>query len=109
MKRQAYICGPYSASSEARNLMNIRAALKMGILLLETKGLHPIVPHVGLNHGTEWNVAMDHDYKILRSLNPEVDMVITLEGWRDSAGSLTEVDLANKLGIPVYAAHEVIV
>ena len=36
------------------------------------------------------------------------DMVVTLDGWRDSAGARTEIQVALACGIPVYEFADVV-
>lgn len=45
-----------------------------------------------------WQTCMRHDLSALLAC----DSVVTLPGWRPSAGASLEVDVARRLGMPVF-------
>jgi hypothetical protein len=103
--RQAYICGPYTSSTEDGTRANIRAALGYSHALVAS-GWFPICPHASGFHHATWDEAMERCRSIIRGLDPNRDALVTLPGWLHSKGSKEEVQLAEQLGIPVLSVDE---
>ena len=100
MTRTAYICGGYTAPTDAARRANIRKALEAGLIMLD-QGYFPLVPHVSMNHETDWETALQRCEATIRSLDPRTDCLITLDGWQQSAGCKREVALAVSIGLVV--------
>ena len=98
--KQAYICGGYTAPTDAARRANIRKALEAGLIMLD-QGYFPLVPHASMNHETDWETAMQRCEATIRSLDPRTDCLITLDGWQQSAGCKREVALAVSIGLAV--------
>lgn len=95
MRSRIYVAGPYSSDPEGNTYM----ALVEGQRLLE-RGYAPMVPH--LSHF--WNEVIENPYSDWLDLDlawvAVADAVYRIPG--DSPGADREVELADKLGIPVY-------
>jgi len=109
MKRQAYIAGAYTAKTPEETLMNIRAAMQAGILVLEALGAHVIVPHCSMSHETAWGPAMDRCADVIRSMDPARDCLVLLPGWDKSKGAIWEKAFAESLGMSVRTLAEMLV
>lgn len=95
MKR-VYVAGPYTKGDVAEN---VKKAIESGDILLHC-GYAPYIPH--LNHF--WHFLKPHSYDDWMALDVEWLMacsaLIRLAG--ESKGADLEVELAQKLHIPVY-------
>ena len=100
MTRTAYICGGYTAPTDAARRANIRKALEAGLIMLD-QGYFPLVPHASMNHETDWETALQRCENVIHSLDPRTDCLITLDGWQSSKGCIREVALADAIGLPV--------
>jgi hypothetical protein len=99
-----YLAGPYSHPDPAVRERRYREACRVTAALLRA-GRHvfsPIVhghPLVEFGMPTDWESWQRIDREHLRRCD-EV-LVLTLDGWQDSAGVLAEVRQAAQLGLPV--------
>jgi len=95
----AYIAGPYRANTINRTVENIRNAEKMAIKYWK-KGYAVICPHKntalfdGICPDETW---LRGDIEIMK----RCDLVVMVPGWETSQGSVTERDIAVKIGIKV--------
>ena len=96
MKAKVYISGPYSQGDVA---VNVRNAFKAANSLADL-GFAPLVPHT--THF--WHLIFPRPYKFWIDLDKEFipccDALLRLIGH--SRGADKEVDLAIKLGVPVF-------
>jgi hypothetical protein len=106
MIRQAYVAGSYSSCFPCSVLLNIRAALKAGLQILEVKGWHPIIPHASMSHDTEWHPAMDRCADVIRSMDAQRDCLVLLPGWEKSRGACWEKEFAKSLGMDILTLEE---
>jgi len=100
VKPRVYIAGPYSQGDVALNVRNaFEAADKLANL-----GFAPFVPHS--THF--WNMLFPRPYEFWLGLDneflPVCHAVLRLPG--ESHGANGEVDLATRLGIPVFTSVE---
>lgn len=97
---KVYVAGPYTGGDPA---VNTRTAMLAGAALIEA-GHYPFIPHLfhflHLLSPQPYEVWTDQDFAWL----PECGALIRLPG--ESRGSDAEVEVARKLGIPVYGSVE---
>ena len=105
--RQCYVAGSYSSPTEDGTRAHIRAALFCAYALT-TSGWHPIVPHVMGLHEASWGTAMVRCRDLIRGLDPQRDVLVTMPGWQASRGAVEEVELARSLGVRVMTFFEAI-
>lgn len=96
-----YIAGPFRGSNSWEIECNIRRA---EVLALEVwrAGYAALCPHTNNRYFTGAapdDVWLRGDLELLK----RCDAVLTTEDWHRSAGARNEVDLALRLGIPVYS------
>jgi len=98
-----YIAGPYTNGDVAMNVRNAFAAAND----LADRGFAPFVPHA--THF--WHMLFPRPYEFWLDLDnqflPCCQAVLRIPG--ESSGADKEVDLAKKLGIPVFTAIEEVV
>ena len=96
--KKIYIAGPYTKGDVA---LNIKNAIMIGDILA-CRGFLPFVPH--LTHF--WHMMYHHDIDFWYSYDNEwlkiCDGLLRIPG--ESIGSDKEVELAKKLGIPVFSS-----
>lgn len=103
MKR-IYVAGPYRAATVAGVVTNIRRAEATGIAAMQL-GWAPFIPHMNT---ALWD-GLFPDSVFLESglaFLGVCDAVVLVPGWLDSKGTLADIDMAKRLGIPVYETHE---
>lgn len=100
MKR-IYIAGRYSAGNTIELLDNIREGIEMGAKLIKM-GHSPFCPW--LDHQFQFfeNLEIDDYYNYSMSWLEVSDAILVLPGYKDSKGTLKEIERANELGIPIY-------
>lgn len=94
-----YVAGPYRSDSEWQVVQNIRNAEAVSLELWGL-GYAVICPHkntalFGGAHPDD--VWLQGDLEILR----RCDALYRLPAWESSAGTITEVELARTLGLPI--------
>ena len=103
MSKFAYIAGPVTGIPD-RN----RPAFEVARLVVERiTGARVTIPHDFVKESDAETTAMVLCVvaicdMVKLGLSP---VVVVLPGWRESAGSLVEVALARKLGVPVCELH----
>lgn len=98
----AYVAGPYRAKTIYEITQNIERAKRLAVKLWK-KGYAVICPHANsalMDGACDDAVFLDGGLELLR----RSDFVVLLDGWKESAGTFKEVELAHELDIPVY--HE---
>ena len=103
MKR-VYMAGPYSANNVIDVLRNIGKGEAMAARLFKL-GFAPFCPchdkdFVIKNFNENFNVQQFYDYSI--SWLKVSEAVYLGEGWKNSKGTLEEIETAKKLGIPIF-------
>src|SRR5947209_11617163 len=100
MIARIYVAGPYTKGDVAVNVRNAYAAANH----LADLGFAPFVPHA--THF--WHMLFPRPYEFWLNLDnqflPYCEAVLRLPG--ESSGADKEVDLARKLGIPVFTKIE---
>jgi len=95
-----YIAGPYSSKSDNELLGNIMAARDVAVKVWQS-GHFAICPHLntafmsGICDEAQFYAG---DLEILK----RCDAVVTVPGWKESAGSKFEIVKAQSLDIPIY-------
>tara|TARA_R100000935_G_C2709882_1_gene113654 strand:+ start:168 stop:563 length:396 start_codon:yes stop_codon:yes gene_type:complete len=107
MKKQpmpvVYVAGPYRAESRAGVTLNIQAARAVGLAAIR-KGWSPIIPHANTGDLDVVDPDIGDRFWLAATLElmTRCDAVLLCPGWECSAGTLAEIDAANKQGLPVY-------
>lgn len=100
LERLVYIAGPYSAPSAWQRECNIRAA-ECQSLKLWRAGVPSICVHTMTRHffgELDESDAIAIDDQLLLSC----DAVLLCPGWRDSKGTLRELEIAKANGIRIF-------
>lgn len=95
-----YVAGPYTAADSWRREENIRRAEELSLEVLRI-GHYPICPHTMSRFffgQVPEAVAIAWGLDLVRVS----EALLLVSGWQDSAGTRTEIELARKLGLPVY-------
>lgn len=99
-KKKVYMAGPYTKGDVG---INVRNAIQWGDQIA-TEGMVPFIPHLShfwhLVEPRTYSFWVDYDNEWL----PLCDALYRIDG--ESAGSDAEVELAKKLGIPVFYDFE---
>ncbi len=101
--RIAYIVGPYRAGTPHGIKLNIDRAEAYAAKYWKL-GYAVICPHK--NSGLLDGICPDEnflkgDHEFIRRMTGD-DLLVLIPGWQESSGSCDELDLAVKLGIPVF-------
>jgi hypothetical protein len=97
-----YTAGPYRAKLEWELIQNIRRAEEWAALGW-AYGCAMICPHKNTAHfggilGMDDQVWLDGDLEIIA----RCDFLLVVPGWERSSGTKAEIELADKLGIPIF-------
>jgi len=96
----AYIAGPYRATTPHKTQLNIDRAREVALKMWKSS-YAVICPHMNSAHfdgecdDTQWLLGY---LEILK----RCDLMVLLPNWLDSRGTIEEVNLAFKEGIPTY-------
>ena len=106
--QRIYVAGPYSGGTIA-TFNNMRAGMRKSTELL-LKGYAPFCPwldyHFLLMLQGEEKLEVDTFYKYSLAFMEVCDAVLLLPGWEQSKGTLAEIEIAEKVGIPVFKPEE---
>lgn len=103
MKR-IYVAGPYSADNVIDVLKNIGRGEKACAELF-SKGFAPFCPWHDKSYVTDnpdSDFTIDQFYQFSIAWLVVSDAVLLVDGWENSKGTLAEVEIASKNGIPVF-------
>lgn len=104
-----YVAGPYSSDNVIGVLTNMRQGMRKATELL-TKGYAPFCPwldfHYTLMLQREETLTVPDYYAYSIAWLEVSDGVLLLPGWENSNGTLKEIEIAEKLGIPVFLPNE---
>lgn len=95
-----YVVGPYRSTTERGLVDNIRRAEARAIEVWQL-GAAALVPHMNTAHFggiIPDRVFLDGTLEMMR----RCDALITCEGWELSIGSVSEIEKARRLGLPVF-------
>ena len=104
MKR-IYIAGAYSADNVITILDNIREGMRLAtkVLLL---GYAPFCPwldfHFQLMLRGDEKLTVEDYYRYSIAWLKVSDAMLLVPGWQSSRGTKTEMEIADKMGIPIY-------
>lgn len=102
-----YIAGPYRGKNSWEVEQNIQRA-ESYIEMIAKCGILPVCPHTmfrnfdGTMTGQWW---LDATAQLL----VRCDGIFLVDGWRNSAGSLSELEMAKGLGMDIFAHDESLV
>lgn len=101
-----YVAGRFSAPTREGVEANILAAVDVALDVARTGGF-PITPHANTAHPLFENLQpysfwIEGTAELLR----RSDALITVPGWEASSGARGEVELAHRLGKPVFHSIE---
>lgn len=102
----AYVAGPYRAKTIYGITQNIEKAKKLAVKLWK-KGYAVICPHANsalMDGACDDSAFLDGGLELVR----RSDFIVLVDGWKDSTGTLKEIELANELGIPVYHEEDIV-
>lgn len=104
MRKRIYVAGPYSADNVMTVLDNMRRGMRVCTELL-LQGHAPFCPWLDyqfqlmLRGDESLSVSDYHEYSI--AWLAVADEMLVLPGWKNSKGTLGEIELARKRGIPI--------
>lgn len=110
--KKIYIAGPYSASNVIDVLGNMRRGMRLATKVFKA-GFAPFCPHLDFHYslmvreGEDFTVCEYYDYSM--AWLEVSDAVLLLPGWRESKGTMKEVDRAYELKIPVFGHFNALV
>jgi len=101
--KRVYVAGPYSANNVLDVLRNIGRGEKMCANLFAL-GFAPFCPWHDKSYVIdlpEAGFSVDQFYKYSIAWLEVSDAMLLLPGWKNSKGTLAEIDKANELSIPI--------
>jgi len=103
--KKVYVAGAMSADNILEMLQNIHDGIKLGAELLK-RGYAPFVPHFDtafkIQNGVDFDVPMQYYYDYTMEWLKVSDAVLVCPNWKNSKGTLAEIEKAKELSIPVY-------
>ena len=101
---KVYVAGPYSANNVIDVLKNIGRGEKACAKLF-VNGFAPFCPwhdksFVTDNSEYDFTVEQFYDYSL--AWLKVSDLMLVLDGWKDSKGTLEEMKVAKELNIPIF-------
>jgi len=101
-----YVAGPYRAKTPERVRMHISQAKATAVLLAE-KGWYPVTPHLNTAEFEQLAPWLTDQFYLdgTAELMSRCDAVCLVPGYEFSEGTAEEIDIARKLGIPVYKSE----
>ena len=104
-----YVAGPYSADSICTGLTNMKHGIRKATELM-LRGYAPFCPwldyHFTLMTRENETITLEQYYAYSIAFLEVCDAVLLLPGWENSKGTVAEVELAKKIGIPVFLPEE---
>ena len=107
MKR-VYVAGPYSADNVTDVLRNIGRGEKVCAEVFRN-GFAPFCPWHDKSYVTDLpdeDIPVETFYKFSMAWLEVSDAVLLVQGWEKSKGTLAEIEMAKKLGIPIF--HDIL-
>ena len=106
--KKVYVAGKYSDDNILDCLRNIGRGNALGRRVF-MDGHAPFIPwhdadFVINNPEAEFTVQMFYDYSI--AWLKASDCMLLVHGWESSSGTIKEIAIAEKLGIPIFEEHE---
>ena len=96
-----YIAGPFRGATTWEIEQNIRRAEALALEVWQLGGLAVICPHTNTRffHGAASDeIWLEGDLELVR----RSDLMLTTVDWARSSGAVAEVELTQRLGIPVF-------
>lgn len=100
MKR-VYVAGPYSGPDVITVLGNIKRGIETSTQILN-KGFAVFCPWLDWQFGIQTNLTKEQYQRNSIAWLEVSDAVVLVEGWKNSEGTMKEIELAEQLGIPVF-------
>jgi hypothetical protein len=105
MKR-VYVAGAYSANNIITVLENIRNGIKKSVEVLQL-GYSPFCPWLDFQFSLAEHITVEQYYRYSMAWLEVSDAVLVLPDYEHSKGTLTEIERAKQLNIPiVYSLNE---
>lgn len=98
---RVYIAGPYSAPDVIDVLGNMRRGICIAYQVLQS-GFAPFVPWFDFMFSLMGPVSREEYQAYSMAWLRAADAVLLVNGWKDSSGTLAEIEVANRLEIPVF-------
>ena len=106
---RVYVAGPYSAGDTITCLNNMRIGMKASTKVL-LAGHQPFCPwidfHFQLMLEEHESLTVEDYYRYSISWLEVADVMVVLDGWKKSSGTIAEVDRAKEIGIPIFFGVE---
>jgi len=103
-----YVAGPYSGGT-LQTLNNMRVGMRKATELM-LKGFAPFCPwldyHFTLMLRENESLTVEQYYAYSIAFMETCDAVLLVPGWENSKGTLKEIEIAEKVGIPVFKPEE---
>ena len=106
---KVYVAGAYSADNVIKVLNNMNKGIRLATVLM-LDGFSPFCPwldfqfQLALREGEELKAENYYRYSI--DWLKVSDAVLLVPGWQNSKGTLNELEIANKLEIPIFEELE---
>jgi nucleoside 2-deoxyribosyltransferase len=99
-----YVAGKFRGKTNWEIQQNVRRAEEVSLRVAEL-GAMPLCPHKNTEH---FDGLLTAEFWLAGTLElmRRCDAVVLVEGWRNSSGTMAEIEEANRLGIPVYDGVE---
>lgn len=108
MKR-IYVAGAMSADNILEVLQNIHDGIKLGAQCLK-RGYAPFVPHLDIlfriQNGKDLDIPVTTYYEYTLEWLKVTDYMILCPNYKNSVGTLAEIEKAKELNIPIFYSLE---
>lgn len=104
-----YVAGPYRASTRDGIDLHIQSARNVAIKAAQ-KGWAVICPHTNTAHMEHYAPELGDQFWLDATLEMmrRCDAVVLAPGWANSQGALAEIEEAERIGMPVFEALDVL-
>ena len=112
-KRRVYVAGAYSSDNVLGVLRNMRRGMRLATEAFQSKIILPFAPwfdyHFFLmedDDKPQLTIQDIYEYSISFLENWAEAVLVQPIGWNESTGTVNEINMAQKLGIPVFFTME---
>lgn len=99
-----YIAGPFTAKNGFELAQNINRAEEYAMVVAKM-GAVPVCPHT-MYRNFAWTITDSFWYRATMDLLKVCHALLMVHRWRNSAGSLNEVNYCTTAGIPAFYAPD---